>query len=224
MAKSPKIVALVPMGAHSERVPGKNYRELVGRPLYHYILSELQACSEISQIVVDTDSDIIKDGLAQHFPAVTVLDRPEDLRGGHIPMNQVLLHDTSQVAADYYLQTHSTNPLLRAGTISQAIAAFLDALDVHDSLFSVTTMHTRLYDTEGNAINHDPDELLRTQDLPLIYEENSCIYVFSRETLLQRGHRIGANPLLFPIPTDEAVDIDDELDFQVAEFLMQRRG
>jgi CMP-N-acetylneuraminic acid synthetase len=138
-------------------------------------------------------------------------------------MNAILLHDTAQVAADFYLQTHSTNPLLRAETISDAIAAFLGARPQADSLFSVTELHTRLYDGSGTALNHDPEELLRTQDLPPVYEENSCIYLFSRATLEARGHRIGAHPLMYTIPAEEAWDIDDELDFQVADFLMRQR-
>lgn len=218
-----KIVALVPMRNQSERVPGKNYRELAGKPLFHHIIATLQAVPELSEIVVDTDSDPIKDGLAAHFPSVTVLDRPETLRGGDIPMNAVLLHDTAQVPADFYLQTHSTNPLLRAETVSGAIAAFLATQPGADSLFSVTALHTRLYDAEGGAINHNPAELLRTQDLPPVYEENSCIYIFSRATLEAHGHRIGASPIMHPIPTEEAWDIDEELDFQVADFLMRQR-
>jgi CMP-N-acetylneuraminic acid synthetase len=218
-----RIVALVPMRDQSERVPGKNYRDLAGKPLFHYIIAALEMVPEIDEIVVDTDSDAIKAGLAAHFPAVTVLDRPEVLRAGDIPMNAILLHDTAQVAADFYLQTHSTNPLLRAASVSGALAAFLAAQPNADSLFSVTALHTRLYDAEGGAINHDPSELLRTQDLPPVYEENSCIYLFSRATLETHGHRIGAHPIMYPIPTEEAWDIDDELDFQVADFLMRQR-
>lgn len=223
MSALPHIVALVPMRHHSERVPGKNYRELAGKPLFHHILETLGACAEISAIVVDTDSNTIKEGLAEHFPEVWVIDRPEDLRAGEIPMNAILLHDTEQVAADFYLQTHSTNPFLRAETLSAAIGAFLKAYPEHDSLFSVTAWQTRLYDGEGGALNHDPSELLRTQDLPPIYEENSCFYLFTRQTLEEHGHRIGARPMLYPIAREEAWDIDEELDFQIADFLMRQR-
>jgi CMP-N-acetylneuraminic acid synthetase len=205
----------------SERVPGKNYRELAGKPLYHHIINALQACPEIAEVVVDTDSPVIMDGLKKHFLDVTILERPEDLRDGMVPMNEILLYDTSQVEADYYIQTHSTNPLLRSQTISQAVQAFLQGLDSHDSLFSVTRLQTRLYDQEGRAINHDPGELLRTQDLPPIYEENSCIYIFDRQTLQIRGHRLGERPMMFEIEAAEAWDIDEEIDFHIADFLMR---
>ena len=61
------------------------------------------------------------DGLRRDFPQVVILPRPQHLRGDSIPMNEVLLYDTSRVQADYYLQTHSTNPLLRPETISKAV-------------------------------------------------------------------------------------------------------
>jgi CMP-N-acetylneuraminic acid synthetase len=223
MAAKPRIVALVPMREHSERVPDKNYRLLAGRPLFHYILLTLTACPQITEIVVDTDSAKIKTGIAKNFPAVRVLDRPEHLRAGEIPMNEILLHDTAQVPADFYLQTHSTNPLLRAETIEKAITTFLKASPQKDSLFSVTELRTRLYDASRKAINHNPNELLRTQDLPPVYEENSCLYIFARSTLEKYGHRIGHSPLMFSLPRAEAWDIDEELDFQIVDFLMQQR-
>jgi CMP-N-acetylneuraminic acid synthetase len=223
MADAPRIVALVPMRENSERVPGKNFRPLAGMPLFHHILASLSAVPEIADIVVDTDSETIKKGIADNFPNVLVLDRPESLRAGEIPMNTILLHDTEMVPGDFYLQTHSTNPLLRAQTISVALAAFFVAHPAKDSLFGVTEMHTRLYDAEGRAINHNPRELLRTQDLPPVYEENSCLYLFTRENLLKHGHRIGQSPLMFPVPRDEAWDIDEEIDFKVVDFLMRQR-
>ncbi len=207
----------------SERVPGKNYRELAGKPLYHHIINALQACPEIAEVVVDTVSPVIMDGLKKHFLDVTILERPENLRDGMVPMNEILLYDTSQVEADYYIQTHSTNPLLQSQTISKAIRDLLQSLDSHDSLFSVTRLQTRLYDQEGRAVNHDPNELLRTQDLPPIYEENSCIYIFDRQTLQMRGHRLGERPMMFEIEAAEAWDIDEEIDFQIADFLMRLR-
>lgn len=213
------IVALVPMRHHSERVPGKNYRLLAGKPLYRHILETLLACPEIGKIVVDTDSPVIQSDLGEQYPHILVLERPEHLRADDIPMNEVLLHDTSQVEADFYLQTHSTNPLLKPATISAAIQVFLESYPAYDSLFSVTRLQTRLWDALGQAINHDPAILLRTQDLPPVYEENSCIYLFSRQTLLERRNRLGYRPMLFEIDARQALDIDEELDFLIADFV-----
>jgi CMP-N-acetylneuraminic acid synthetase len=218
-----KIVALVPMRHHSQRVPGKNFRLLAGKPLYQHIIRTLLSVPEISTVIVDTDSEPVMDGLQRDFPRVVILSRPENLSADAISMNEILLYDTSQVEADFYLQTHSTNPLLRPETISNAVRTFLANYPVYDSLFSVTRLHTRLYDQHGHALNHDPNILLQTQDLPPVYEENSCMYIFTRENLERRHNRLGERPLLFEMDADEAWDIDEELDFAITGFLMQYR-
>ena len=218
-----KLAALVPMRHHSQRVPGKNYRPLAGKPLFHHILETLLAVPEIELVMVDTDSEPVMEGIRQFFPTVRLLPRPEHLRADDVPMNDILLHDTAQVQADFYLQTHSTNPLLKATTISRGIQALFTSYPQHDSLFSVTRLQTRLYDREGRAINHDPLELIQTQDLPPVYEENSCMYLFTRENLVRKHHRIGDKPLMFEMPAEEAWDIDEELDFTICDLLMGLR-
>lgn len=211
------------MRHHSQRVPGKNYRPLAGKPLFQHILETLQAVPEIDTVIVDTDSEPVMDGVRRLFPDVKLIARPEHLRADDIPMNDILLYDTAQVQADFYLQTHSTNPLLKAETISRGIQSLISNYPKYDSLFSVTRLQTRLYWQDGRAINHNPLELLQTQDLPPVYEENSCIYVFTRKNLERKKHRIGDSPLMFEINADEAWDIDEELDFEIADFLMKKR-
>ena len=218
-----KIVALVPMRHHSQRVIGKNYRLLAGKPLFHHIIETLLGVPEINQIVVDTDSNEVMDGLKQHFPSVNIIVRPESLRADDVPMNEILIHDTGLFHADFYLQTHSTNPLLKSESISKAVQLLLTNYPERDSLFSVTRLQTRLYDKDGNALNHNPKELIQTQDLPPVFEENSCIYIFTRENLLAKKHRISDKPLLFEIAADEAWDIDEELDFAICDFLLNRK-
>ncbi len=221
--KPQKIAALVPMRHHSQRVPGKNFRLLDGRPLYQHILSTLLEVPEIDQIVIDTDSEEIISGIQASFPQVTVLNRPAELRADTIPMNEILMYDTSQVQADLYLQTHSTNPLLKASTISNAINTLTSVYPAYDSLFSVTMLKTRLWDQLGRAINHNPNILLQTQDLPPVFEENSCIYLFTSDQLVLRRNRIGERPYLFVIDPAEAWDIDEEIDFKLVELIIEAR-
>jgi len=222
VASDRRLVALVPMRHHSERVPGKNYRLLAGRPLYEYVLETLSACPEFEAIVVNTDSPEIRAGIAAKFPQVVVLERPEHLRADSLPINEVLAYDLTQVSASFYLQTHSTNPLLRPSTIRAAIAAFFQAYPDKDSLFGVTRLQTRLWDGSGRPLNHDPQVLLRTQDLDPVFEENSCLYIFEGEPFQQRRNRLGRRPLMYEIDSQEAWDIDDEWDFTVAEALLAR--
>ncbi len=220
--KKLKIVALVPMRHHSQRVPGKNYRPIAGQPLYQYIIRTLLACREISQIVIDTDSPVIIERVSNQFPQIVLIERPEHLRADDISMNEVLLYDTSQVEADFYLQTHSTNPLLRNDTISKAINYFISQFPTYDSMFGVTRLQVRLWDQLTRPINHNPAVLLQTQDLPPVYMENSCMYIFSRDNLVRRRNRLGERPLMFEIDAAEAWDIDEELDFCIVESLLTK--
>ena len=222
--KPKTFVAVVPMRHHSERVPGKNYRPIAGKPLFHHILDTLLQVPELTQIAVDTDSPTITESVRKDYPQVMIIERPEHLRADTIAMNEVLLHSTECLPADLYLQTHSTNPLLRSQTISSAVQALVSQYPAYDSLFSVTRMQTRLWDQLARPVNHNPAILLRTQDLPPIYEENSCMYLFTRQTLEQRRNRLGERPYMFEIPASEAWDIDEELDFSIAEMILSKRG
>lgn len=209
-------IAFMPMRHDSERVVGKNYRDFNGRPLFHHVLGELCKVDRISAIVIDTDSPTVRDQISEYFPSVICIERSPELLGGDTPMTEILRYDAERFPNEWYLQTHSTNPLLRAATIEAAIVALEHKRNTHDSLFSVTTLQTRLYDQDGHAINHDPAVLLRTQDLPPLYEENSNIYLFT-DAQIRGGRRIGTKPLLFPMDRVEALDIDTEADFAIAE-------
>lgn len=219
------IAAFVPMKGHSERVPGKNVRPLAGRPLCHWVIDALSHVERVTTILVDTDSEQIAETVTGAFPDVTIAWRPDELRGDLVAMHDVLAHDATLVAEDVLLQTHSTNPLLRASTIDAAIDAYeaVVADGTHDSLFTVTPLHTRLYWPDGSPVNHDPSVLLRTQDLPPVHEENSCLYLFGRDVIEATGQRMGSRPAMHPIDAREAVDIDVELDFLVADLLMRTR-
>jgi len=218
-----RIAALVPMRHISERVPGKNYRLFNGKPLYHYVISELLDCPLIDRVIIDTDSPVILDDAHKNFKNVHLIERPDHMKDGKIPMNQIILHDIDAVHADFYLQTHSTNPMVKSETFTHALKIFLTKYPDYDSLFSVTKMQTRLWDASGNPINHDPGVLTRTQDLPPIFEENSCIYIFSRDGMKKLQNRIGKKPLMFEMDPIEAWDIDEEFDFRMAEFLYKQR-
>ena len=215
------VIALLPMKGHSERVPNKNLRAFAGKPLYHHIMETLLACPLIERVVVDTDSEPIADDVQEHFRSgADILWRPEAIRGDVVSMNRIIAYDLSQCSGTAFLQTHSTNPLLKASTVRRAIERFLEP-GPHDSLFGVTRLQARCYDAAGAPVNHRPEEMLRTQDLPPVYLENSNLYLFSRASFAAQGRRIGERPVLFEIGKLEAIDIDDELDFRLAERLAQ---
>ena len=218
-----KVTAFMPMRHSSERVPGKNYRPFNGTPLFHHALQALLEVDAVERVVIDTDSPTIIEQCASDFPSVVCVDRPTHLLGGDVPMTDILRYDAELFPSDWYLQTHSTNPLLSSQTISAAIERLDSSLETFDSLFSVTRLQTRLYDADFRPVNHDPAVLLRTQDLPPMYEENSNIYLFSAAQI-QGGSRFGDRPLLFEMDPLEAVDIDEEHDFVLAETLQRLRA
>lgn len=219
MLHTQKVVALVPIKAHSERVPGKNFRRFCGKPLYHHILNTLERTYAIDEVVVDTDSPEIAHTAPRSFPKVRIVERPEELRGDMVSTNRLFKYDIEQVEADIYLQTHATNPLLKPETIAEALKHFVDGQNQYDSLFSVNAYQSRFYRADGTAINHDPENLIRTQDLDPVYEENSVLYVFTRESFAKHDRRIGLHPQMYETSRIESIDIDDEYTFRLAEIL-----
>jgi N-acylneuraminate cytidylyltransferase len=218
----PPVKALLFMKAHSERVCDKNIRPLCGRPLFHWIIESLSRSAYIQEIVINTDSKLIACDAQDNFD-VTIHMRPDYLLNiSNNEAYQLMAYDLKHTEGEFFLQTHSTNPLLRTATINKSIETFFSQQE-YDSLFSVTPVQKRYFNESGTAVNHDPDHLIKTQELPFLLEENSCIYLFSREIFLERKNRIGHRPLLFPMDRFESVDIDEEYDFFMAEAMMVKR-
>ena len=221
------INALLPMKGNSERVKNKNMKDFNGFPLYHAIMKTLLKSSYINKIFINTDSDIIASNVKENFGMdnVVIIKRPSEICGDFVSMNDIIAYDLMQCDGEYFLQTHSTNPLLKTSTIDLAIKKFFDNLDLYDSLFSVTKVQTRFYDKNAKAINHDPNELLRTQDLEPMYEENSNFYIFSKKSFELAGKkRIGLKPQILSMNKLEAIDIDNPEDFILAELLYKNRS
>ncbi len=215
--KNNTVCALLPMKAHSERVPNKNIHPFVDRPLYHHIMGSLLASNRVEKVFVDTDGDFLKLDIKKHFPQAIVIDRPDELIGDFVSMNDILAYDIKKANCTHFLQTHSTNPLLSTNTIDRAVDEYFSDNE-HDSLFSVNKTQTRFYDQDAKAVNHDPEELIRTQDLPPLFEENSNLYIFSKDSFAKAGNkRIGKKAKLFEMDPLESVDIDNRSDLYIAE-------
>lgn len=218
-------VALLPMKANSERVQGKNFRDLGGKPLFRWMLDSLLELDSIDVVVINTDARAIleENGLTESS-RILIRDRREELQGDFVSMNRIIEDDIAAVPAEWYVMTHTTNPLLSGRTIEDAMNRLAGAGGRYDSLFSVNRVQARFYRGDGSAINHSPDVLLRTQDLEPWFEENSCLYVFSRDSFAATGARIGRAPLMYETPPLESVDIDDPDDWLLAEALVMHRA
>jgi CMP-N-acetylneuraminic acid synthetase len=228
--QNPRIVALLPMKANSERVKGKNFREFHGKPLFRWILDTLLEVDEIDQVVINTDARHIlaENGLVDG-ERVLIRDRKPEICGDMVSMNLVLADDVAGVDADIYLMTHTTNPLMSADTVRGALAAFREAQESGgaDSLFTVDKVQTRFYRADASPVNHDPDNLVRTQDLEPWFEENSNLYIFTRASFAATHARIGKRPMMYEGPSFESIDIDTPADWDfavvAARFLGERK-
>lgn len=216
-----RVTALLPMKGNSVRVPNKNIRSIAGSPLFTYVLNTLIQARWIDEIIINTDSEQIADIARKTNSEIRIHWREESLLGDDTPMNNIIGSDLSIAKNDHILQTHSTNPLLSLSTLDSAYETYLKNLSEYDSLFSVNKFQSRFFDSEFNPINHNPEILLKTQDLPPLFEENSLFYFFSKNSFDMKKTRIGKKPYLFSTPKIESVDIDTEEDFSFAEKLLE---
>lgn len=221
-----RCVALLPMKANSQRVKGKNFRPLHGKPLFSWILDSLLAVEEIDEVVINTDArHILAENGLMESDRVRIRDRKPELYGDTVSMNLILADDLAAVQADTYLMTHTTNPLLGPDTIRAALADYHAgvASGEADSLFTVNRIQTRFYREDASPVNHDPDNLIQTQDLEPWFEENSNLYIFSGDSFAKTNARIGLKPRLFVMDKLEAMDIDTPEDWALTEAVAAMR-
>ena len=227
-----KICIVIPIKHNSERVPGKNFRDFNGKPLFQIILNTLLKSKYINDIFVDTNSPIVIDSIKTDYQDtnISIYKRPLKLQSGDTPTNVLLENIINDLNLEYdlFLQTHVTNPLLKVETVDECIETFIDKQkEGYDSLFTAKQLQTRLYTNQNHhvsALNHNPNELIPTQNLEPLYEENSCLYIFKSHVLFERHHRIGHKPYIYVMNDIESSDIDIESDFVLAEQLHKYHG
>jgi CMP-N-acetylneuraminic acid synthetase len=214
--KKQKVVALLPMKANSERVKGKNFKIFNGKPLFRWMLDTLLAIKEIDQVIINTDArEILAENGLTETDRIIIRDRNSGICGDMVSMNLVIEDDVENINSDIYLMTHTTNPLMTAKTVVDALESFQIRKNngSADSLFTVDKIQTRFYRKDCSAVNHDPNNLLRTQDLEPWFEENSNLYIFTKEAFSRTNARIGSKPMMFETPKFESIDIDTPADW-----------
>ncbi|MDA7641989.1 acylneuraminate cytidylyltransferase family protein [Candidatus Marinimicrobia bacterium] len=218
------MIALLPIKDHSERVPNKSFETIDNKPLFSFIIDSLINSKYISKIIINTDSDRVINEVEKFYKLdnIEFIYRPKELIGDLVPMNDIISYDINKLDNDLFIQTHITNPLLTTTTIDDAIAFYHN--NKYDSIVSVNEHKSRFYDSKYNPINHHGNSnILRTQDLEPIYEENSCFYIFSKNSFINNNNnRIGNNPFYFTINKLESIDIDYYEDLELARALYKR--
>jgi CMP-N-acetylneuraminic acid synthetase len=205
-----KIVAVVPVKLNNERLPGKNTKTFDnGEPLIHYILTTLAKVKRCDAVYVYCSDERIKEYLPENIRFVqrdTALDSP------HCNSMDISKTFCQFVDADIYIYTHATAPFITAESIDKGLDALLNK--GHDSAFAVTENHAFLW-VNGQP-NYDLACLPRTQDMQAFYVESCGFWLYTKDLILKHGRRIGFNPAMIPVSTIEALDIDERVDFDIA--------
>jgi CMP-N-acetylneuraminic acid synthetase len=169
------MIALLPIKEHSERIPNKTFAKIEDKPLFSFIINSLMSSINISKIVINTDSENLIKCVEKIYSSdrIIFIHRPKNLVGDLVPMNNIIQYDIAQFEEEDFIQTHITNPLLKTQTIDKAISFYKN--NKYDSIVSVNEHKSRFYNHKHKPINHHgASNIMRTQDLESVYEENSC--------------------------------------------------
>ena len=214
------VIAMVPVRAGSTRVPNKNIRPFADTSLLELKLRLLKNVQGISEIVVSTDCD--KSAEIAIKVGVKVQWRDEFHAGSEITNDLHWLHIAETTPGDIVFLAQVTSPLLRVKSMQVALETF-HALQEHDSINSVSLEKKFLWNEHG-PINYDVAVTPKSQDLPDIVSLNFAITIISKHVMMERKNVVGHAPKFFHLDKVEALDIDDLIDFKVAELMYQELG
>ena len=204
----------IPVKANSERVPGKNLRLLNGMKLYQHILHHVQEAGVFDEIYVDTNSDEVS-AYARDI-GVHIIDRLPALAESSANGNDLLLYHMSLFPQyDFYFQAFATAPFLQPESIRRCFQKLTEN-NVYDSCFTATENHG-FYWLADNPINYRPGILPRSQDMLPVIEETTGLYGICHTALSKYHCRIGSKPYVHIVSKFEAVDINTQEDFRLAE-------
>ncbi len=207
-----KIVAVVPMKLNNRRLPQKNTKCFTnGKPLCFYILSTLLTVDGIDEVYVYCSDPEIQRFIPK---GVRYLQRSETLDQDTTKMNEVLQSFARDVTADIYVMTHTTAPFITKKSIEKGLRAVMEG--EYDSSFAAKRLQDFLW-KDGVPFNYKLENIPRTQDLPVMYEETSGFYIYKRDVVSSLNRRIGNHPFIVEVGEIESVDIDEPEDFIIAD-------
>ena len=213
-----KTVAFVPIRLNSQRVAGKNLRQLGGKPLLCHILDALRQCRHIDETYVYCSDELIRPLLPE---GVRFLRRNERLDRDTTLGREIYDAFTAEVEADLYVLAHATSPFIRPETIDGALEKVQSG--PYDSAFSAEKIQTFAW-YEGRPLNYSLDRIPRTQTIEPVYVETSAFFIFPRALWCGQHRRIGERPYMAVVDRIEGLDIDYPEDFAMAEVIAAARG
>lgn len=209
-----KTACFIPIKSNSERVPGKNLRLLNNKELYKYICEHVKEIDLFDDVYVDTNnSDVAKYANSIGFK---VIERLPELANNTANGNDLLLYHYQLFPNyDYYFQVFATAPYMQPQTIKKCYDILTNS-NIYDSCFTAIENHS-FYWYAGNPINYRPGILPRSQDVLPVIEETTGLYGISNKSLAKYRCRIGMRPYIHIVNKFEAIDINTEDDFKIAE-------
>ena len=217
---SNNVIAMVPVRAGSTRVIDKNTRPFGNINLLQLKLKLLKKVNGIKRIVVSTDCEMSAD--VAHKEGATVQWRNEYYAGSNVTNDQHWLHIAETTPGDIVFLAQVTSPLLRVSSMQAALNSFL-SLNTHDSINSVSAEKKFLWKDE-KPINYDINVTPKSQDLPNIVSLNFAITIISRQTMMERKNVVGYQPTFVVLDKVESLDVDDLIDFKIAELMYLELG
>lgn len=216
-----RIVAVVPVRKGSQRVKSKNTRPFGDTSLLELKLKVLQHVDGIDEIVVNTDCDV-SIAMAEKYGA-SIHKRDAHYTSSMVTNDQHWKHIAETTDTDILMMAQTTSPMVRASTYQEALDLFLNGKNSIDSVNSVTPEKKFLWQ-EGAPINYHINATPKSQDLPDIVSLNFAITIIERDLMIARKNVVGRNPGFIVLGRMESVDVDEEIDFEFAEFLYQKHG
>lgn len=206
-----KVVAFVPLKLNNERLPGKNLKLLAdGTPLLSCILGTLLQVQGLDSIYVYCSDDSVKEYLPE---GVTYLSRSDKLDRSETKINEVLQSFARDVHADVYVLAHATAPFVGVDSITKGMEKVVSGQ--HDCALTVLKLQEFMWQ-HGRPVNYRLDAVPRTQDLEPMYVETTGLYIYTHDLIMEKNVRIGDSPFLIEISKIESVDINEPIDFEIA--------
>lgn len=213
------IKAIIPVRSGSTRVKNKNLRPFAGSNLLTIKIKQLKQVKNLDGIIVNSNDEEMLD-VAKNLGVDTV-KRDNYFASNNVSINEVYKNLNSNCNSDIVVYANATNPLTETSSIEQAIDYFLNLDNKHDTVNSVHLIKEFLWQDKF-PLNFELRNMPRSQDLPNIYTFNFAFAIFNRELAVKQSRIIGDNPYLYELSAIEAIDIDNELDFEFAEFMYKK--
>lgn len=217
-----EFTAVIPVRMGSTRVKNKNIKPFAGSNLLQIKIDQLKEVKRINQIIVSSDSDEMLD-LARKSNVIAMKRPAEYCDEVSRSFNEVVRYiATEQVKTEIMMWTPCVCPLVSASKITEGIELFQEILSGKidaDSVASAALIKEYLFDEKG-PVNFSIEHHVPSQKLPNWHYITNGFFIAHREDMAKWGFVYGPHPYLCEVNKFEAIDIDDDIDFAMAEFAM----